>query len=194
MELLPFVLAGISLWGTPGPNNMMLAYSGATFGLRPTLPHLLGIASGSLLLLSLVLAGLGPLIEAWPASLEVLKVIGSSWLLYIGWTMANAGAAQENRTEKPMTFFAAILFQFVNPKAITAKLALAGILFVVEQSSPGAIWKALVLTPFLNALCISPWLLAGRAIRRFLSTDYRWQLFRWVTGALTAGCAIFLWL
>jgi len=194
MELLPFVVAGMSLWGTPGPNNMMLAYSGATFGLLPTLPHLLGIAVGSLLLLALVLAGLGPLIQAWPASLDVLKVIGSSWLLWIGWKMANAGAAKENSTEKPMSFFAAIVFQFVNPKAITAKLALAGILFVIEQTHSGTLWKALALTPFLNAVCIAPWLLAGRAIRGFLSTPLRWQVFRWLTGAMTAGCAVFLWL
>ncbi len=193
MELLPFVIAGISLWGTPGPNNMMLAYSGATFGVRRTLPHLLGISSGSIILLSLVLAGLGPLIDAWPTSLLIVKVVGSSWLVYIGWKMANAGAAVENRTERPMSYLSAIAFQFVNPKAITAKIALSGILFVIAESYPGAIWKALLLTPFLNALSISPWLLAGRAIRRFLSTPLRWQVFRYVTGTLTASCAIFLW-
>ena len=194
MELLPFVLAGMSLWGTPGPNNMMLAYSGATFGVRQTLPHAAGIACGGLLLISLVLAGLGPLIDVWPMSFVLLKFIGSAWLLYIGWQMAHAGEAQENESRQPMTFMAALLFQFANPKAISAKLALSGLLFVAEASHPGAVVKGIVLTPFLNALCVSPWMLAGRAIRRLLSTPQRWRIFRLTTGALTAGCAVFLWL
>ena len=29
---------------TPGPNNMMLASSGATYGWRPTVPHAMGVA------------------------------------------------------------------------------------------------------------------------------------------------------
>ena len=194
MELLPFVLAGMSLWGTPGPNNMMLAYSGATFGVRRTLPHLAGIACGGLLLMSLVLAGLGPLIEVWPMSFTLLKLVGSAWLLWIGWQMAHAGEALENESPQPMKFMAALLFQFANPKAISAKLALSGLLYVAEATHPGAITKGIVLTPFLNALFVSPWMLAGRAIRRLLSTPQRWQVFRLITGALTAGCAAFLWL
>lgn len=31
---------------TPGPNNMMLASSGATYGIRRTLPHLFGVSVG----------------------------------------------------------------------------------------------------------------------------------------------------
>lgn len=193
MELLPFIVAGFSLWGTPGPNNMMLAYSGATFGIRRTLPHLLGVSTGGLLLFAVVLSGLGPLIETWPLALLILKIVGSSWLVWIGWKMANAGTAKENKTAKPMSYLSAIAFQFVNPKAITAKIALAGILFVAEEKSPGAVWQGLALTPLLNALSISPWMLAGRAIRGLLSTPLRWQVFRRLTGALTASCALFLW-
>lgn len=194
MELLPFVLAGMALWGTPGPNNMMLAYSGATFGVRRTLPHVAGIACGGLLLMSLVLAGLGPLIGVWPISFTLLKLVGSAWLLWIRWQMAQVGGAQEQQSRQPMKFMAALLFQIANPKAISAKLALSGLLYVAGASHPGAIGKGVVWTPFLNALCVSLWMLAGRAIRRLLSTPQRWQIFRLIAGALTAGCAVFLWL
>ena len=41
-------LIGFSLVsaGTPGPNNVLLWASGATFGFRRTLPHVLGTALG----------------------------------------------------------------------------------------------------------------------------------------------------
>jgi len=35
---------------TPGPNNLMLAASGANFGLNRTLPHIFGITTVFLLL------------------------------------------------------------------------------------------------------------------------------------------------
>ncbi|MEL6128138.1 MAG: LysE family translocator, partial [Pseudomonadota bacterium] len=42
--LLIAIAAG-TVW-TPGPNNAMLASSGATFGFRRTMPHLFGVALG----------------------------------------------------------------------------------------------------------------------------------------------------
>lgn len=47
-------LALIAAW-TPGPNNLMLASSGANFGLRRTLPHICGVAFGfPIMILSLI--------------------------------------------------------------------------------------------------------------------------------------------
>ena len=44
--------------GTPGPNNLMLMASGANFGFRRTLPHMLGIGLGLTTMLLLVGAGM----------------------------------------------------------------------------------------------------------------------------------------
>ena len=42
---------------TPGPNNLMLMNSGANFGFKKTIPHLLGVGIGFTLMIALV--GLG---------------------------------------------------------------------------------------------------------------------------------------
>ncbi len=39
---------------TPGPNNILLTASGARFGFRRTVPHVLGISAGMGLMLMLV--------------------------------------------------------------------------------------------------------------------------------------------
>lgn len=52
---------------TPGPNNVMLTASGASFGWRRTLPHMLGICNGVAIQLLAVCAGLGALFNRWPA-------------------------------------------------------------------------------------------------------------------------------
>ena len=43
---------------TPGPNNLMLMASGANFGFRRTIPHMLGIGLGFTFMVLLVGAGL----------------------------------------------------------------------------------------------------------------------------------------
>ena len=45
-DLLPLLTYSLLMSSTPGPNNMMLTASGANFGYRRTLPHILGIGAG----------------------------------------------------------------------------------------------------------------------------------------------------
>jgi len=193
--LVPFVAVAYTMWVTPGPNNMMLAYSGARFGVRRTLPHILGILTGTVLLNTAGILVLKPVIDRWPQSLLVLKVVGSVWLIRIGWKMANAtrqGTAPIE--ERPMSFTAAALFQFANPKAVTAASALASLVLVATENDPVLLLVVLLLIPPLCLLANGPWAVAGQTIRRFLSTPVHWRLFTLATGALTAGCAAFLWI
>jgi threonine/homoserine/homoserine lactone efflux protein len=191
--LMPFIVVAYSMWATPGPNNMMLTYSGARFGLRATVPHLTGIVVGTCILNLLAILGLKLLIAQWPQLLLLLKVVGSIWLIIIGWKMAHASGLGSASEEKPMTFFAAVLFQFANPKAISATLALVSLVLVAIEVKPDLLWTVMLIIPFLSFISILPWAIAGRSIRRFLSTPMRWKLFTWLTGGLTAACALFLW-
>lgn len=196
LELLtPFILVAYTMWSTPGPNNMMLTNSGARFGFKATIPHILGIVFGTCILNLSALTALKPLIDQWPQLLLILKVVGSIWLVIIGWKMANAaGVGSQADKQKPMSFIAAALFQFANPKAISATLALVSVALVSIESKPHLIWVVALIIPPLSILAITPWVIAGQTIRRFLSTPLRWQIFAWVTGGLTASCAILLWI
>ena len=59
---------------TPGPNNLMLMASGANFGLKRTVPHMLGVSIGFVFMVVLVGAGLVQVFDAYPVSYTVLKV------------------------------------------------------------------------------------------------------------------------
>jgi threonine/homoserine/homoserine lactone efflux protein len=193
--LMPFIAVAFTMWATPGPNNMMLAYSGARFGVVKTLPHILGILTGTVLLSTIGILALKPVIDSWPQSLLILKIVGSFWLVRIGWKMASAtrSAAAQNE-ERPMSFSAALLFQFANPKAITATVALASLVLVPTKDNPCLLGTVLLIIPPLSLLSNGPWALLGQAIRRFLSTPLRWRIFTLATGTLTAGCTLFLWI
>ena len=127
--LLAYVAFGLSTAGTPGPNNMMLAASGATFGLRRTAPHIAGIAVGFPAMIAAVGLGLGEVFRLFPMVREALKWIGSAYLLYLAWKIATAAGTspQEARARargRPLTFLQAAAFQWVNPKAWTMIMAM----------------------------------------------------------------------
>lgn len=107
---------------TPGPNNTMLAASGATWGLRRTVSHMLGVAIGfPAMIVAVALGAAGPL-RAWPWIEGALRWIGAAYLLWLAWRVATArpaldGAHPEISRPRPFTFMQAAMFQWVNPKA-----------------------------------------------------------------------------
>ena len=81
--ILPIGLFALSMCITPGPNNMMLTASGAKFGFRRTIPHMLGIGIGLLGMIGLSGIGLGMLFQSFPIVHQVLKVASICYLLYL---------------------------------------------------------------------------------------------------------------
>lgn len=113
--LAPFAIA-MSI--SPGPNNLMVTASAANFGLRRTLPHMIGITVGFPVMLIAVGIGLGGALEALPRLHAVLKYLGAAYLLYLAWRVGAAGGPDEvTGRQTPLSLIQAALFQWVNPKA-----------------------------------------------------------------------------
>ena len=53
-EILSMALFWIVAAYTPGPNNVIASYSGFNFGIKKTLPHILGVAFGFTFLIFLL--------------------------------------------------------------------------------------------------------------------------------------------
>jgi threonine/homoserine/homoserine lactone efflux protein len=118
-EFLPLVTFAVATAITPGPNNIMLTASGANFGFRRTLPHMLGVAIGSTIMVLAIGLGLSAIFERFPLIHQVLRYGGGAYLLYLAYRIAMAaptpGAAQP--AGHPLTFLQAALFQWINPKS-----------------------------------------------------------------------------
>src|SRR5215470_11298886 len=117
IDPVPFITYTFVMSITPGPNNVMLTASGARFGFGRTLPHILGIVCGFIVQLLAVCAGLSALFTRWPALQSTLAWVGAAYLLYLGWQLLSAGAADSREAHHPVSFLQAALFQFLNPKA-----------------------------------------------------------------------------
>ncbi|MBB3139909.1 LysE family translocator [Halomonas organivorans] len=189
----PASLFMISMTITPGPNNVMLTASGANYGFRRTLPHLLGIMGGCFVLFSAVALGLGMVFERFPLVQTLLRVVGSLYLLYLAWGIATAPPPRFGDAEgRPLRFWQAAAFQFANPKAWVMGLTLMAS-FLPEGGN--TVVNALVLAAVAELValpCISLWAGFGMAIGRWLKGPRAWRVFNGTMGALTAACVIFI--
>lgn len=119
MELIIAILVfSTSATITPGPNNIMLMTSGLNFGIYKSLPHYLGICIGFPVMVMLIGLGLGFIFESFPFIHTFIRVMGTAYLLFLSWKIANSSPSTLSTKEaKPFSFLQAALFQWVNPKA-----------------------------------------------------------------------------
>jgi len=174
--LLPLAMFAFVSSITPGPNNVMLTSSGATFGFRRTLPHLLGISIGCSLMMLLVGAGLGSAFSTWPLLYTLLQIVGAAYLLWLTWKVAHAGSVQQGESgARPFSFWQAAAFQWVNPKAWLMTVGIIAAYTPRDSFAANLLLSTLVLAS-VGFPCISFWALFGSAVGRLLRTP---QALRW---------------
>ena len=173
---------------TPGPNNLMLMASGINFGLRRTVPHMLGVSIGFAVMIAAIGLGIMQIIEAVPGSYLVITIASGLYLLYMAWKIATADTSPAENSaasakSQPFTFMQAALFQWVNPKAWT--MALTAISAYAPKSQ-GWVGVAMVAGVFgiINLPSTGLWAVMGAKMRRFLSDPVRRKTFNVVAALL----------
>ncbi len=171
--LLALVGFAFATSATPGPNNTMLLASGATFGLRRTIPHMVGICAGIVVMIVAVGLGLGAVFRAMPVLYNLLQVVGIVYLLVLAWRIARSGSPKQGaQTRRPLGFLGAAAFQWVNPKAWVMVIA-AVTAYAPEQHY---LTNVLIVAGVLGAVCflsITLWAGFGTALSRVLHRP-RW--------------------
>ena len=149
---------------TPGPNNVMLTAAGANFGLRRTLPHILGVTCGFGTQVAAVCSGVGVLFTRWPALQSTLKWVGAAYLLFLGWQLLRARGAGAGAAGKPLSFVEAALFQFLNPKAWVMSLTAATLFLPAQLGALAASAYVAGILALVNLPCITSWAVFGSSL------------------------------
>jgi threonine/homoserine/homoserine lactone efflux protein len=186
VDPLPFATYTFVMSITPGPNNVMLTASGARFGFRRTLPHILGIGCGFVVQLLAVCAGLSALFTRWPAVQSTLAWVGAAYLIYLGWQMLGAGDAGSREAHHPVSFVQAALFQFLNPKAWVMTIT-AATLFLPHDL--GALLSGAYMAGVMEGIgvpCMMVWAVFGTSLRHVIGAP-RGRLAFNVSMALALG-------
>ena len=167
---------------TPGPNNMMLLASGVNHGIRPTLPHMLGISCGHFVMLLAVGLGLGELFTQIPVVYTVMKIVGFAYMIYLAWGIAKSGPPESRDLEaigaKPLSFLGAAAFQWVNPKAWVMALGYFSN-YLPKDADVFLIAITSVLFSLINFPSISVWVLMGARMRPYFEVTLYRHIFNW---------------
>ena len=169
---------------TPGPNNLMLMASGVNFGVRRTVPHALGVGLGFVVMVALVGLGLAGLFTRYPALLVAMKWVGAAYMVWLALKLARAAPLKAGAAGgHPMTFFQAVAFQWINPKAwIMALTAVAT--YTNPQDYTRTVLVVALVFGIVNLPCISTWALFGTVLRGALQRPAVLRAFNWIMGAL----------
>ena len=179
---------------TPGPNNLMLMASGANFGFRRTVPHMLGISIGHAFQVSMIGLGLAQVFVTYPVTRIILQVISTAYLLYLAWKIATAAPPREGEAKgKPLTFLQAAAFQWVNPKAwYMAIYAITN--YTPDGGGPAAAFLVAGVFACTNLPSITLWATIGTQIKRLLNRPKLLRLFNYTMGTLLVLTLVPVWL
>ena len=145
---------------TPGPNNMMLLAVGL---------------------------GLGELFIRVPAVYPVMQVLGMAYMLYLAWGIVKSGAPsvqdEANQGAKPLGFWAAAAFQWVNPKAWVMTLGFFSN-YLPQEAGVLLIAAASLLFSLINFPSIAVWAVMGARMGHYLQVDLSRRIFNWTMAVL----------
>ena len=183
--LVAFVIFAAVMYFTPGPNNIIVLSSGLTYGFRPTIPAIAGITFGCAFMVAAVGIGFGAIFVAYPILQTILKYAGAGYLVYLAAMIAISEPITpgQDTGRRPMTFWGAVLFQWVNVKGwvmvIGTITAYAGI-----ASFPWNIATQVVICLLLGVAATSVWTLSGSSLRSLLTSRKAVRAFNIVMAAL----------
>jgi len=189
-EILLLIGISLSLGFTPGPNNAVAAYSGFNFGIRKTIPLILGVGFGYTTLIILINFVLISTFKNYPIIQEIIRVLGTFFLIYLAYKISFSKVSSDGKTENPVKFFDKFIFQFINPKGVMAGVTLSS--NFVEQGENylnHSIWVIIVcsVTAFLS---ITSWTFLGKFLRKFATNNNFIKRFNYAMSLLLIICII----
>jgi len=162
VNLVLFVSSVLVLLILPGPTNTLLGTSGATVGLRRSLPLLLGELSGYLVSILLIQFVLGPAISKAPATGLILRAAAGAYLMVLAIRLWTTPLLVSRAVISVRQVFVTTL---LNPKALVFALV------IIPFGSPrSSVYLALftAIVPVIGTL----WIALGALLRRRTEPGY----------------------
>jgi len=153
---------------------------------------MLGVTLGFASLVFVCGLGLGAIFEQFPVIQNILKVVGSLYLLYLAYRIARASFSDNQNVRKPFTFLEAAAFQYANPKAWVMALTTMSTLSIPNPSFVISAALTTLVVMVINLPSITVWVLFGQAIGQFLKNKRALIIFNLVMAALLVGTIVFI--
>ena len=184
---------------TPGPNNLLLMRSGASFGVRRSLRHLFGVQAGFVALVLLSHVGAAALLLAMPSAFGLLRWACAAYLLWLAWLIlreahprAAGNTTSTAAASRPMHFVEGLAFQLINPKAWMMAVTVASAFYGGMAPSHFDLATAMLICVAIGGPCMLVWTMWGASIDRVLRQPRARQIFSYAMALVVAGTAVWM--
>ena len=188
-EVLLLIGISFSLGFTPGPNNAVASYSGFNFGIKKTIPLILGVGLGYTTLVIIINFALISTFKQFPIIQEIIRILGTFFLIYLAYKIAASNTSQDEIKKNPVSFFDTFIFQFVNPKGVMAALTLIS-KFVSESNYLMTSIMVIIVCSITAFLSITTWTFLGKFLRKFATNNSFIKRFNYAMSLLLLVCII----
>lgn len=190
--LVPLIVFTFIATTTPGPNNFLLSANGAHFGFKASMPFLLGIRLGNLLLVLLLSLGLGAIFINHPQAQQFLKIICIGYMIYLALRIAfSSYTGESSSTAQPLGFWHGAGFQFINPKTWMTGITCLSAFTLTGEAYNYSVFMVILAWTITGILGSLFWVCCGVAMQRMLKTPKHWRRFNY-TLAFATLASIFM--
>ena len=186
-----FLLIGISLslGFTPGPNNAVASFSGFNFGIKKTIPLILGVWLGYSTFVILTNFALISTFIKYPIIQEIIRILGTFFLIYLAYKISFSSLSKEAEKVNPVKFIDTFIFQFLNPKGVMAGITLIS-KFVLEDDYFNSSLTVIVVCSMTALTSITTWAFFGKFLRKFATNNNFIKRFNYAMSLLLIICII----
>ena len=169
---------------TPGPNNVVASYSGFNFGVKKTIPHILGVTLGFTSLVIFLSVGLINIFKLFPLIQIIIKYLGTLFLIYLAYKIAFSKTSDDKTKENPVKFIETFLFQYLNPKGVTVAIIVVSTYVELGENYLNYATQVILLAFLFSITSITLWTLIGKFLRKFATNDKFIKYFNYVMSSL----------
>ena len=170
-EILSIALFFFVTAYTPGPNNVVASYSGFNFGIIKTIPHILGVIMGFTSLVFFLTIGLINIFKLFPIIQEIIKYLGTLFLIYLAYKIASSTASQETKKVNQVKFIETFLFQYLNPKGVMVAIIVVSTYVELGENYINYATQVVSLALLFSSTSITLWTFIGKFLRKFATND-----------------------
>ena len=183
-EILSIALFFFVTAYTPGPNNVVASYSGFNFGIIKTIPHILGVIIGFTSLVFFLTIGLINIFKLFPIIQEIIRYLGTLFLIYLAYKIASSTASQETKKDNPVKFIETFLFQYLNPKGVMVAIIVVSTYVELGENYLNYATQVIFLALLFSSTSITLWTFIGKFLRKFATNDKFIKYFNYVMSGL----------
>ena len=169
---------------TPGPNNVVASYSGFNFGIIKTMPHILGVVLGFTSLVFFLTIGLINIFKLFPIIQEVIKYLGTLFLIYLAFKIASSTTSDNTEKLNPVKFFETFIFQYLNPKGVMVAIIVVSTYVELGENYLNYATQVVTLALLFSSTSITLWAFIGKFLRKFATNDKFIKFFNYAMSVL----------